>query len=45
MKKLTHIIVAMFTLLTFVQCDDNTESIGAGIIPEKDKITSKTEKF
>lgn len=35
----------MFTLLTFVQCDDNTESIGAGIIPEKDKITSKTEIF
>ena len=45
MKKLTHIIVAMFTLFTFVQCDDSTESVGTSVVPEKDKITAETKIF
>ena len=35
----------MFTLLTFVQCDDNTESVGTSLVPEKDKITAETKTF
>ncbi|MBO5865427.1 MAG: DUF4270 domain-containing protein [Bacteroidaceae bacterium] len=45
MKKLTYILMAMFTLLSFVQCDDNTESLGSSIIPEQDKITAETKTF
>ena len=45
MKKLTYILLAAFTLLTFVQCDDNTESVGSSIIPQKDKITAETKTF
>ena len=45
MKKITYILAAMFTLLSFVQCDDNTESIGSSILPEKDKITAETKPF
>ena len=45
MKKLTYILMAMFTLLTFVQCDDNTGSVGGSIVPEKDIITAETKIF
>ena len=45
MKKLIYILPAIFTLLTFVQCDDNTETVGGSIIPNKDIITAKTEYF
>ena len=45
MKKLIYILPAIFTLLTFVQCDDTTESVGSSIIPTKDIITAKTEYF
>ena len=45
MKKLTYILLAAFTLLTFAQCDDNTESVGSSIIPQKDKITAETKTF
>ena len=43
MKRLTYIALAMFTLLTFVQCDDSTESVGSSIVPEKDIITARTD--
>ena len=43
MKKLTHILLSIFALLTFVQCDDNTESVGSSILPDKDKITARTD--
>ena len=45
MKKLIYILPAIFTLLTFVQCDDSTDSVGSSIIPNKDIITAKTEYF
>ena len=45
MKRLTYILTAIFTLLSFVQCDDNTESVGSSIIPEQDKITAETKRF
>ena len=45
MKKLTYILSAMFTLLTFVQCDDNTESVGSSIVPGQDIITAETKIF
>ena len=35
----------MFTLFTFVQCDDSTESVGTSIVPEQDKITAETKIF
>ena len=35
----------MFTLLTFVQCDDNTESVGSSIIPNQDIVTAETKTF
>ena len=35
----------MFTLFTFVQCDDSTESVGTSVVPEKDKITAETKIF
>lgn len=37
--------MAMFTLLTFVQCDDSTGSVGGSIVPEKDMITAQTKIF
>ena len=37
--------MAMFTLLTFVQCDDSTESVGGSIVPDKDIITAQTKIF
>ena len=37
--------MAMFTLLTFVQCDDSTESVGGSIVPDKDMITAQTKIF
>lgn len=45
MKRLTYIALAMFTLLTFVQCDDSTETLGSSIIPNEDIITSETKTF
>ena len=45
MKRLTYILMAMFTLLTFVQCDDSTGSVGGSIVPEKDMITAQTKIF
>ena len=35
----------MFTLLTFVQCDDNTESVGSSIVPDQDIVTAETKTF
>ena len=37
--------MAMFTLFTFVQCDDSTESVGGSIVPDKDIITAQTKIF
>lgn len=45
MKKLTYTILAFLTLFTFVQCDDNTESVGSSIVPEQDIITAETKTF
>lgn len=45
MKKLTYILMAMFTLLTFVQCDDSTDSVGSSIVPDQDIITAETKTF
>ena len=45
MKRLTYTLLAMFTLLTFVQCDDSTESVGSSIVPEQDIITAETKTF
>ena len=45
MKKLIYILPAIFTLFTFVQCDDTTQSVGSSIIPTKDIISAKTEYF
>ena len=45
MKRLTYILMAMFTLLTFVQCDDSTGSVGGSIVPDKDMITAQTKIF
>ena len=45
MKKLAYILLAMFTLLTFVQCDDNTDTVGSSIVPEKDIITAETKIY
>ena len=39
MKKLSYILLAAFTLLTFVQCDSDTGTVGGSIIPEQDKIS------
>ena len=38
-------LLAIATLLTFTQCDDNTGSVGSTLVPEKDKITAETKTF
>ena len=45
MKKLTYTLLAIFTLFTFAQCDDSTESVGSSIVPEQDIITAETKTF
>ena len=45
MKKFIYILPAIFTLLTLVQCDSSTESVGSSIIPSKDLISANTEYF
>ena len=37
--------MAMFTLLTFVQCDDSTDSVGSSIVPSQDIVTAETKTF
>lgn len=37
--------MAIATLLTFTQCDDNTGSIGGSLVPENDIITAETKTF
>lgn len=38
-------LLAIATLLTFTQCDDNTGSIGSSLVPENDIITAETKTF
>ena len=45
MKRLTYILLAIVTLLTFTQCDDSTASVGSSIVPNQDIVTAKTEYF
>ena len=45
MKRLTHTLMAIVTLLTFAQCDDNTVSVGSSIVPNEDIITAQTKTF
>ena len=45
MKKLSYILLAAFTLLTFVQCDSDTGTVGGSIIPEQDKISAEVKTF
>ena len=45
MKRLTHTLMAIVTLLTFAQCDDNTVSVGSSIVPSEDIITAQTKTF
>ena len=45
MKRLTYILLAIVTLLTFTQCDDSTGSVGSSIVPNQDIVTAKTEYF
>ena len=42
MKLIKCLLLTAITLMTFVQCDDNTGTLGGSIIPEKDKITAET---
>ena len=37
--------MAIATLLTFTQCDDNTGSIGGSLVPDNDIITAETKTF
>lgn len=45
MKRQTYTLLAILTLLTFVQCDDNTGSLGSTVIPGRDIITAQTKTF
>ena len=38
-------LLAIATLLTFTQCEDNTGSIGGSLVPENDIITAETKTF
>ena len=45
MKLIKCLLLTAITLMTFVQCDDNTGTLGGSIIPEKDKITAETKEY
>ena len=45
MKRVIYTLLAIFTLLTFAQCDDNTGSVGSTVIPSQDIITAQTKTF
>ena len=38
-------LLAIATLLTFTQCDDNTGSVGSTLVPDNDMITAETKTF
>ena len=44
MKRLfSCFLLAIATVLTFTQCDDNTDSLGSSIVPDNDIITARTD--
>ena len=45
MKRIAYLLFVVTTLITFTQCDDNTEGLGGSIIPENDKISAETKTF
>lgn len=45
MKKLSYILLAAFTLFTFVQCDSDTGTLGSSITPEQDMISAEVKTF
>ena len=45
MSKLLHFLLAVLTIITFTQCDNNTESVGSSIVPSQDVITARTDTF
>ena len=45
MKLIKCLLLTAMTLMAFVQCDDNTNTIGGSIIPPKDKITAETKEY
>lgn len=45
MKRFSYIIMAALAILTFSQCDDNTDTVGNSIIPDRDVITARTDTF
>lgn len=45
MIKLLRFLLALLVILSFTQCDDNTESLGSSIIPNQDIITARTDTF
>ena len=44
-KTLQCFLLAIATILTFAQCDDNTDSIGGSIVPDRDIIIAETKYF
>lgn len=44
-KAFSCFLLAIATLLTFTQCDDNTETMGGCIVPNTDIITARTDTF
>lgn len=44
-KTFSCFLLAIATILTFTQCDDNTESMGGSIVPGTDIITARTDTF
>ena len=45
MKPFKCLLLAAITLMAFVQCDDNTGTLGTSIVPEKDIISAETKEY
>lgn len=45
MKRFSYFLLAITAILTFAQCDDNTEGLGSSIIPGNDIISAETKTF
>ena len=45
MRLIKCFLLTAITLISFVQCDDNTGTLGGSIIPDKDIISAETKEY
>ena len=44
-RTFSHYLFAIIALLTFTQCDDNTDTVGSSVVPGNDIISAETKTY